>query len=70
MWYESVYALFKSRKNVTLSREAILERVVLNLLNEIRFCTLPRCCCKGKENLIPIKNGQQLVERYVQKIET
>jgi len=35
---KSVYALFKSRKNAALSREAILDRVVMNLLNEVGFC--------------------------------
>lgn len=35
---ESVYALFKSRKKADLSKEEILDRVVMYLLDEVAFC--------------------------------
>ena len=35
---ESVYALFRSRKKTDLSKEEIVDRVVMNLLNEVAFC--------------------------------
>jgi len=35
---ETVYSLFKSRKDKELTKDAIVERVVMNLLNEVGFC--------------------------------
>lgn len=35
---ESVYALFTERKDATLSREDIQERIVMSLINEVGFC--------------------------------
>jgi len=35
---ESVYALFTERKDATLPREDIQERIVMSLINEVGFC--------------------------------
>jgi len=35
---ETVYSLFKSREDKKLAKEDIVERIVMNLLNEVGFC--------------------------------
>jgi 3-hydroxyacyl-CoA dehydrogenase/enoyl-CoA hydratase/3-hydroxybutyryl-CoA epimerase len=35
---ESVYALFKSSKKAELSKEEVLDRIIMNILNEVAFC--------------------------------